>query len=189
MASSLEPTPYQHPYGYLFRSGSSVNLDTLSGSWATKKAQPWQRRFELFVKVAEPVCFISPEFLADFHRICRDSFRYIAERHVLTPIRMWLIVRDHLALVGMHEDDIEFCQNFIFGWAEIEPEQMERFRWRYPERCPLLDVLCTMDETHHELNQFQDLMLELKGSKGRRRLDVIPPLPEPDGVRPVGVPA
>ena len=102
---------------------------------------------------------------------------------------MWNLVESGLHDVGMHEVDVEFVQSFIFGWAEIEQEQMERFRWRYSERCPLLDVLCTMDDTHEELNQFQDRMLALKGSKGRRRLDVIPPLPNPDGVRPAGVPA
>lgn len=189
MASSSEPTHYKHPYGYLLRTDASLNLDTLAGSWDLKKSQPWQRRFELVVKTAPSCSCISSQFLEDFHRISRDAFRYIAERHILTPFKMWNLVERGLHDVGMHEDDVEFVQSFIFGWAEIEHEQMERFRWRYPERCPLLDVLCTMDDTHEELNKFQDRMLELKGSKGRRRLDVIPPLPDPDGVRPAGVPA
>ena len=102
---------------------------------------------------------------------------------------MWTRVEYGLRAVGMHEDDVEFVQSFIFGWVSISEVQMERFRWRYPERCPLLDVLCTLDDTYEELNLYQDKMLELKGSKGRRRLDVIPPLPDPDAVRPPGVPA
>ena len=175
-------------YGY--RDHRCWDLDRTASAWATKLSQGHGRLFELKLdqtkqnRETPSTGCITPEFLEDFHRISRESFRYIAERHVLTPIKMWLIVKDHLASVGMHEDDIEFCQSFIFGWCDIEQEQMERFRWRYPDRCPLLDVLCTMDDTHDELNQYQDQMLQLKGSKGRRRLDVIPPLPDPDGIRP-----
>ena len=191
MAFFPEPDAYQHPYGYLLDPDASVNLDTLKGTWASFHFQRWQRRLELFVRVpavhsccSEKSCVcIDEEFIEDFHRLCRDAFRYMAERHILTPLKMWQKVQQGLLAVAMHEDDVEFCEKFIFGWADIDQEQMERFRWRYPDRCPLLDVLCTLDDTHEELNKFQDKMLELKGSKGRRRLDVIPALPSPDGVR------
>ena len=94
-----------------------------------------------------------------------------------------------LEVMGMHRDDINACEQFLAGWIDFSLEEMERFRWRYPERCPLLDVLCSLDDTYERLNIFQDWILEMKGSKGRRRNDVLPPLPDPDGVRPVGVPS
>ena len=40
-----------------------------------------------------------------------------------------------------------------------------------------------MDETCTELNEVQDWILEIKGAKNRRRLDLLPALPDPDGIR------
>lgn len=172
---------HKNSYGYL--ASGDVKLDVLKGRWAGFEHKPWRRPFEVMAKPHVACTCVSSEFREDFHRISRNAFRYIAERHVLTPFQMWTRVENGLRAVGMHEDDVEFVQSFIFGWVCISAEQMERFRWRYPERCPLLDVLCTLDDTYEELNLYQDKMLELKGSKGRRRLDVIPPLPATDGVR------
>lgn len=177
---------HRRQYGYGMR--NALNLDALAERWSSYQGRGWLRPYEVRARVKQPdpstspVC-INEEFIEDFHRISRDAFRYIAGRHILSPFRMWQKVQQGLRAVAMHEDDVEFCEKFIFGWAEISQEEMERFRWRYPDRCPLLDVLCTLDDTYEELNQFQDKMLELKGSKGRRRLDVIPALPDPDGVR------
>ena len=104
------------------------------------------------------------------------GFKYIAQRHGLTPVQMWRKVEDGLKKVGMHIDDLDDVQFLIFGWKPLTSEMLERYRWRYPDRCPLLDVLCTMDETCPELNVVQDWMLKLKGAKNRRRLDLLPSL-------------
>ena len=104
------------------------------------------------------------------------GFQYIAQRHSLTPVQMWREVEDGLKKVGMHTDDLADVELLVFGWKTLTLEMLERYRWRYPDRCPLLDVLCTMDETCEELNKVQDWMLELKGAKDRRRLDLLPSL-------------
>ena len=104
------------------------------------------------------------------------GFRYIAVKHDLSPIQMWLRVEDGLQKVGMHLDDLEDVQMLVFGWKSLTAEMLERYRWRYPDRCPLLDVLCTLDDTCPELNEVQDWMLKLKGAKNRRRLDLLPAL-------------
>ena len=119
-----------------------------------------------------------------FTRESRRGFQYIARRHTLSPMQMWTKVAQGLVAVGMHHDDLDDVQELLFGWKELSAEMLERYRWRYPDRCPLLDVLCTLDETCTELNKLQDWILEIKGSKNRRRLDLMPALPDPDGVRP-----
>jgi len=104
------------------------------------------------------------------------GFRYIAHKYELTPVQMWLTVEAGLKKVGMHHDDLHDVQLLVFGWKPLTAEMLERYRWRYPDRCPLLDVLCTLDDTCEELNRVQDWMLKLKGAKNRRRLDLLPAL-------------
>lgn len=104
------------------------------------------------------------------------GFQYIAKKYSLTPVQMWHKVEDGLKKVGMHHDDLEDVQYLVFGWRTLTSEMLERYRWRYPDRCPLLDVLCTMDDTCGELNKVQDWMLKLKGAKNRRRMDLLPAL-------------
>ena len=175
-------------YGYLPERQN--NLDTLSKRWLSKSRQPWLRAFE--IQVAEPTgCHpgFTPEKTREFHDVVRAAFQYIAKRHKITPINMWRRVEAGLLLCGMHHDDLSYVEEFIFNFQDFSVETMERFRWRYPERCPLLDVLCSLDDTYQPLNDLQDWLLDMKGSRGRRRNDVLPPLPDPDGVRPIGVPA
>ena len=119
-----------------------------------------------------------------FVRGAVDGFRYIANKHEMTPLEMWDVVEDGLKKVGMHVDDLDDVQMLVFGWKGLTPEMLERYRWRYPDRCPLLDVLCTLDDTCEALNKVQDWMLKLKGAKDRRRLDLLPELPKKDAVRP-----
>ena len=104
------------------------------------------------------------------------GFKYIGKKYNLSPVQMWLRVEDGLKKVGMHHDDLEDVQLLVFGWKTLTAEMLERYRWRYPDRCPLLDVLCTLDDTCPELIEVQDWMLRLKGAKNRRRLDLLPAL-------------
>ena len=104
------------------------------------------------------------------------GFKYIAQKYDLSPVEMWRTVEAGLKKVGMHHDDLEDVQMLVFGWKPLTAVMLERYRWRYPDRCPLLDVLCTLDDTCPELNEVQDWMLKLKGAKNRRRLDLLPAL-------------
>ena len=168
---------------------SSNDLDKTAGPWTDLE---WSRPFEIACTIvagvkqsAEPS--IEGMTAADaeyFTRGSRIGFQYIARRHTLSPMQMWNKVAEGLVVVGMHHDDLDDVQELLFGWKELNAEMLERYRWRYPDRCPLLDVLCTMDDTCPELNEVQDWILEIKGSKDRRRLDLLPVLPDPDGVRP-----
>ena len=74
-------------YGYL--ASGDVKLDVLKGRWASYEHKPWRRPFEVMAKPHIPCTCVSNEFLEDFHRISRAAFRYIADRHVLTPFQMW----------------------------------------------------------------------------------------------------
>ncbi len=114
----------------------------------------------------------------------RLGFKTIAKTHLLTPAAMWEKTAEGLLAVGMHADDLHDVELLVFGWKNLTAEMLERYRWRYPDRCPLLDVLCTFDDSCQELNRVQDWMLELKGAKNRRRLDLLPALPKVDGDRP-----
>ena len=180
-------------YGYLdFRLN---NLDNLASKWSAKTGQRWGRLREVKVDMrgvsqtptpATPSTGgMTPADAEYFTRASRIGFQYIARRHTLSPMQMWTQVAEGLVVVGMHHDDLDDVQELLFGWKELNAEMLERYRWRYPDRCPLLDVLCTMDDTCPELNEVQDWILEIKGSKDRRRLDLLPALPDPDGVRPV----
>lgn len=191
-------TTYFHPsnkelargYGY---APSSNDLDKPAGPWTDLE---WSRPFEIACRIVEGVgqsaepsaepstCGMTAADAEYFTRGSRIGFRHIAKRHNLNPTQMWAKVAEGLVTVGMHHDDLDDVQELIFGWKELSAEMLERYRWRYPDRCPLLDVLCTMDETCEELNAVQDWILEIKGSKDRRRLDLLPALPKPDGVRP-----
>lgn len=104
------------------------------------------------------------------------GFRYIAKRHGLGPSTMWKLVADGLLTVGMHADDLQDVEYMVFGWKGLTPAMLERYRFRYPDRCPLLDVLCTLDDSCEILNEVQEWMLRLKGSKNSRRLDLLPAL-------------
>ena len=170
-------------YGYS-RSGEDIGLDPLQNRWTRYTTAGWHRPFELVLKKPQ-TCLdgFTPETLQEFHEVCRSAFQYIARRHNLTPQVMWMKVKCGLEIMEMHEDDIAAVEQFLWGWVDFSLEEMERFRWRYPDRCPLMDVLCSLDWTYERLNRFQDWLLEMKGSKGRRRNDVLPPLPDPDAVR------
>jgi hypothetical protein len=119
---------------------------------------------------------LSEEDCAFFIQGAMAGFKYIARRHSLSPVHMWRKVEAGLKKVGMHADDLDDVQCLVFGWKPLTADMLERYRWRYPDRCPLLDVLCTMDATCKELNKVQDWMLKLKGAKDRRRLDLLPAL-------------
>ena len=119
---------------------------------------------------------LSDKDCAFFIKGSMHGFKYIGMKHGLTPVQMWFKVEEGLKKVGMHDDDLEDVQLLVFGWKSLTAEMLERYRWRYPDRCPLLDVLCTLDPTCTELNKVQDWMLELKGAKNRRRLDLLPAL-------------
>lgn len=172
-------------YGY--RSGMRWDLDRTAAAWATKSSQGWGRLFELKVDKTKPKkageAPLDQEAANYFTETSRLGFQHIARRHHLTPSQMWNKVSKGLLIMGMHHDDLDDVQELMFGWKDLSAEMLERFRWRYPDRCPLLDVLCTMDDTCPELNELQDWILEIKGSKDRRRLELLPALPSPDGVR------
>ena len=170
-------------YGYLKR-GEDISLDSMQDCWARYTTAQWHRPLEIALKKPQ-TCLdgFTPETLQEFHEVCRSGFQYIAKRHNLTPQVMWLKVQTGLEVVDMHQDDIAAVEQFLWGWVDFSMEEMERFRWRYPDRCPLLDVLCSLDWTYERLNCFQDWLLEMKGSKGRRRNDVLPRLPDPDASR------
>tara|TARA_B100000085_G_C18373747_1_gene443434 strand:+ start:69 stop:638 length:570 start_codon:yes stop_codon:yes gene_type:complete len=176
-------------YGY--QPERQTNLNKLDFRWQRIANQNWLRPFEVPVTKAPTPCACSftPESLQEFHVVCRESFRHIGQRHNIPPRQLWLRIEAGLQVMGMHSDDIDACEQFLAGWIDFSLEEMERFRWRYPERCPLLDVLCSLDDTYERLNRYQDWILEMKGSKGRRRNDVLPPLPDPDGLRPAGIPS
>ena len=126
---------------------------------------------------------LSEDDTAFFLKGVTVGFKYIAKRHSLTPSKMWAIVAQGLLKVGMHADDLEDVEYMVFGWKSLTPDMLERYRFRYPDRCPLLDVLCTLDESCETLNQVQEWMLKLKGSKNSRRLDLLPALPTVAGLR------
>ena len=119
-----------------------------------------------------------------FLKGARSGFRTIALSHGLTPTQMWEKTAEGLITVGMHPDDLDDVEQMVFGWKGLTAEMLERYRWRYPDRCPLLDVLCTFSPECSELNEVQDWMLALKGAKNRRRLDLLPALPKNDAKRP-----
>ena len=180
-----------HRYGY---AAQRWDLDTTQKAWTNKSNLEWSRPVEIACTLdagggesAEPStgCITAADAEL-FTRGSRIGFQYIARRHNLSPMQMWGKVSEGLVAVGMHPDDMGDVQELLFGWKDLSAEMLERYRWRYPDRCPLLDALCTLDDTCFELNQVQDWILEIKGAKNRRRLDLFPALPEPDGVRPKG---
>tara|TARA_B100001059_G_scaffold226403_1_gene254712 strand:+ start:653 stop:1252 length:600 start_codon:yes stop_codon:yes gene_type:complete len=182
--------PLQKSYGYL---SQTCHLDGLGDQWAEKLQQPWSRPFEIN-------CIITPsktqggcsphmtdEEVAFFSKGARAGFRHIAQRHGMTPTQVWNLVRDGMLNLGLHTDDIEDLELFCFGWLNLTGAEMSRWSLRYPKRCPLLDALCSLDHTCEELNATQDWLLDSKGSYGRTMNDVLPALPEPDGIRPTPV--
>ena len=180
---SSHPGDLKTFYGYLKR-GGDIELDGTKDCWARYTTARGHRPFEVVLKKPKrSLNGFTPETLEEFHEVCRLGFQYIAKRHNLTPQVMWMKVKCGLEVMEMHQDDIASVEQFLWGWIDYSMEEMERFRWRYPDRCPLLDVLCSLDCTYERLNCFQDWLLEMKGSKGRRRNDVLPPLRDPDAVR------
>lgn len=168
-------------YGYA--SSGELNFDSMTLRSKADVEKSWLRPFEVqaFSKASKTLTDQDKDF---FIEGAIYGFKYIAKKHGLTPSEMWEKVQDGLKAVGMHTDDLDDVQLLVFGWKPLTTEMLERYRWRYPDRCPLLDVLCTLDETCEKLNAVQDWMLELKGAKNRRRLDILPELPKTDAIRP-----
>ena len=186
---------HKRMYGYSAHRDS--NLDAVSGLVDAAIAQPWWRAFEVqaFSKAVCSSnncschgCLMTPEDIEYFNQGARGGFQYIAQRHGLNPVEMWAIVERGMKKLGIHHDDLENLQHYCFGWLDLTPEAMHRWAIRYPKRCPLLDVLCSLDHTCNDLNDVQDWLLDKKNSYGRTRNDVLPVLPDPDGVRPSGTP-
>ena len=177
-------------YGYADR---SCDLDLTFVRWEQQADLDWSRPFEIACTILEgpelpPTqdsgCMSASE-AEFFTNGARAGFKYIGRRHNLTPVQAWAKIEHGMQLLGIHIDDLEHVQAFMFGWTELTPEQLHRWALRYPKRCPLLDAMCSLDSTCEQLNQTQDWLLHAKGSYGRTRSDVLPALPDPDGVRPV----
>ena len=175
-------------YGYGYLNQMAFEL---SPSWyELLHRRKWQRAFELKVSTSSEQqccigCSMTQEDLDFFTKGIRDGLTYIAKRHGLSPTEMWKQVESGMRVLGVHQDDINEIQSFCFGWFELTPQAMHRWTERFPDRCPLLDVLCSLDQSCKELNATQDWMLRLKGSEGRTRNDVIDPLPDPDTPQPL----
>ena len=179
-------------YGYSAHRDN--NLDAVSEIVAGVLKQPWWRGFEVqaFSKAVIKSsagctcsgCMTTPEDIALFDSGARGGFNYIAKRHGLSPVEMWSLVEDGMRQLGVHQDDLENAQQYCFGWLDLTPEALHRWAERYPKRCPLLDVLCSLDQTCEKLNAVQDWMLDRKNSHGRTRPEILAPLPDPDGVNP-----
>ena len=103
------------------------------------------------------------------------------------PVELWSQIQKGLIQLKMTSDELDDVERCLFGWQSWTVGGFERYRFRYPDRCPLLDVLCSLDKTHKELNDLADWLLELKGTKESRSLDALPTLPDPDGVRPARI--
>lgn len=188
-ANPLPEDDLRNLYGYSDRRG--FNLDLMADAWSTKCGQGWSRSFEIKVDMRkhlpttdEKAPHMTQDEVEYFTKGARYGFKYIAERHGMTPLEMWETVEVWMRRLGLHSDDVEDIQQFCFGWIDLTPEAMCRWSIRYPQRCPLLDVLCSLDHTCSELNQVQDWLLDKKGSYGRTCNDVLPVLPTPDGKRP-----
>ena len=185
-------TDLKHGYGYGHLNRLSFEL---APDWyESLQSREWQRVFEVMQGAFEPAgpaaecgccgCLMTPEEIEFFNGGAREGFRYIALRHGLQPTEMWDLVENGMRSLGIHDDDLDDLQSYCFGWTELTSQAMHRWALRYPKRCPLLDVLCSLDQTHEQLNAVQDWLLSTKGSYGRTRNDVLPALPEPDGIRP-----
>ncbi len=199
--SFFEPrteTDLKRRYGY--GHSNTVSYDLELYKWSPQAQQEWHRVFEVLTSIQVEIpqqpdpcecvgCCMTPEEIAFFDKGARGGFRYIAERHELSPIEMWKVVEDGLQKLGLHSDDLDDLQAYVFGWVDLTPEEMHRWACRYTKRCPLLDVLCSLDHTCEELNATQDWVLSTKGSYGRTKNDVLPALPDPDGIRPITPPS
>ena len=183
-------------YGYAAHRDN--NLDAVSGLVDAAIAQPWSRAFEVLafskavVKSSADSAFsdylTTPEEIAFFDSGARGGFNYIAKRHGFSPVEMWSLVEDGMKQLGVHQDDLENAQQYCFGWLDLTPEAFHRWAARYPKRCPLLDVLCSLDQTCEQLNAVQDWLLDRKNSHGRTRHEILAPLPDPDDVQPSPAP-
>lgn len=163
-------------------------MDAAQQDWADKTDLKWSRPFEVVntaVRQQQPeVQGMSKEDAQYFTAGARAGFKFIGKRHGMTPVQTWGAIQNGMNLLGIHIDDAEILQAMLFGWEELTPEQLQRWALRYPKRCPLLDAMCSLDSTCAQLNATQDWLLQAKGSYGRTRSDVLPALPDPDGVRP-----
>ena len=176
-------------YGY---ASQRWDLDATQKEWTDKSGLDWSRPVEaditsisgVFETVESHIGCMSAKEAAFFTKGARAGFKFIGKRHNMTPVHTWEKLENGMKRLGIHLDDLESLQSFVFGWEEIGPDQLQRWALRYPSRCPLLDTMCSLDSGCKELNETQDWILKLKGSSDRRRLDVLPALPEPDGVRP-----
>lgn len=169
----------------------SANLDVFAKYWEGKYSQRWYAPLSITVrtptvKPAQPAALpaVSEADVLRFNKVVREAFIYIGARHCMGPVELWSQIQKGLIQLKMTSDELDDVERCLFGWQSLTVEGFERYRFRYPERCPLLDVLCSLDKTHKELNDLADWLLELKGTKESRSLDALPTLPEPDGVRP-----
>jgi hypothetical protein len=176
-------------YGY---ASQRWDLDATQKEWTDKSGLDWSRPVEADITsisgvvetVESHIGCMSAKEAAFFTKGARAGFKFIGKRHNMTPVHTWEKLENGMKRLGIHLDDLESLQSFVFGWEELGPDQLQRWALRYPRRCPLLDTMCSLDSGCKELNETQDWILKLKGSSDRRRLDVLPALPEPDGVRP-----
>lgn len=176
-------------YGY---ASQRWDLDATQKEWTDKSGLDWSRPVEADITsisgvvetVESHIGCMSAKEAAFFTKGARAGFKFIGKRHNMTPVHTWEKLENGMKRLGIHLDDLESLQSFVFGWEELGPDQLQRWALRYPIRCPLLDAMCSLDSGCTELNETQDWVLATKGSYGRTRSDVLPALPEPDGIRP-----
>ena len=179
--------------GYGYQDFRLNDLDHLAGKWSAKTGQRWSRLKEVKVDLRginktpaykEKHVPLTQKEADFFSRGVRAGFVGIALKHELSPTQMWGLVESGMRKLGIHADDLDDLQSFCFGWTELTPAAMCRWALRCSLRCPLLDVLCSLDQNCDELNQVQEWLLDKNGAYGRVCNDALPALPNPDGARP-----
>lgn len=120
------------------------------------------------------------------NKVCRQAFYAAGILHGWGPLQTWYRVRATLEDLRVHQDDICDFERVCMGWKEMTMAEVERYRYRYPGDCPLVDALVPVAGDHQGLSELRAWIAEVSA--------VIPkdpsvlPKARGGGVRPSGVP-
>ena len=120
------------------------------------------------------------------NEVCRQAFYAAGILHSWGPLQTWYRVRATLEDLRVAQDDICDFERVCMGWKEITMAEVERYRYRYPGDCPLVEALVPFAGDHQELKELRAWIAEVKAVIPKDP-SVLPVAPG-GGVRPSGVP-
>ena len=166
-------------YGYYGVGDGLLDFDRHRDDLERIEGQGYRRYFELAVagfKIPESPKFqpLTQQEVDRFNLVCSRAFRLLGKNTCSSPTEVWQKLKKQLIIQDVCPDDCNDIELFCFGWKEFAINEMERYRYRVPNNCPLVDALYILDDSYEPLNELREWIYKMKSKQDSRDPKVMP---------------